>query len=406
MQHLEFGRVDVVAARHAEIAQDELREEGQVEAQEDDEGGELGPSLGIHAAGHLRPPVVQAAEIGHDGAAHHDVVEVGHDEVRVGDMDVDAEAGHEQAGEAADGEEADKAEGIEHGRGVRDRPLIQSGRPVEDLDGGGDGDEVAEEREHHAGEDRLGADEEVVAPDEEAQNGDGDAREGDEVIAEDRLAGEGGDELADHAHGRQDHDVDGGVGVEPEEVLEEHGVAAEGRVEDAEVHEALAKHQDQGDGENGSAEDLDEAGGVVRPDEQGHAEPGHAGSAHAVDGDDEVEAGEDGREPGDEDAERRSDDPGVGVGGAERGVKRPAGIHAAGQHGEEGEESAHDQQVPAQQVDPGKRQVFSADHHRQKEIAERGGNGGDEEEENHRHAVHGEELVVGLGGNQVARGRE
>jgi len=33
--------------------------------------------------------------------------------------------------------------------------------------------------------------------------------------------------------------VDGGVRIEPEEVLEEHGVAAVSRVEDADVEEAL-----------------------------------------------------------------------------------------------------------------------------------------------------------------------
>ena len=80
----------------------------------------------------------------------------------------------------------------------------------------------------------------MVAPDQEAEHGDGDAREGDEAVAEDVLAGEARDQLADHAHGRQDHDVDGGVGVEPEEVLEEHRVAAERRVEDADAEGALA----------------------------------------------------------------------------------------------------------------------------------------------------------------------
>ncbi len=37
------------------------------------------------------------------------------------------------------------------------------------------------------------------------------------------------------AHRRQDHDVDGRVGVEPEEVLEEHRVAAQRRIEDADA---------------------------------------------------------------------------------------------------------------------------------------------------------------------------
>ena len=43
------------------------------------------------------------------------------------------------------------------------------------------------------------------------------------------------DDLADHAHGGQHHDVDRRVRVEPEQVLEEDRVAAAGRIEEAEV---------------------------------------------------------------------------------------------------------------------------------------------------------------------------
>ena len=41
----------------------------------------------------------------------------------------------------------------------------------------------------------------------------------------------------------------------------------------------------------------------------------------------------------------------IGVGRAVGRVEGPAGIHAAGQHGEQGEQPADHQQVPAQQVD-------------------------------------------------------
>ena len=69
------------------------------------------------------------------------------------------------------------------------------------------------------------------------------AGERDERVAEDLLAAERGDELADDAHRRQDHDVDGRVRVEPEQVLEEHRVAAERRIEDAEVEQALDRDE-------------------------------------------------------------------------------------------------------------------------------------------------------------------
>ena len=48
-------------------------------------------------------------------AAHHDVVEVGDDEVGIVEGHVDAGGGEEHAGEAADGKQADEPNGIEHG---------------------------------------------------------------------------------------------------------------------------------------------------------------------------------------------------------------------------------------------------------------------------------------------------
>ena len=119
------------------------------------------------------------------------------------------------------------------------------------------------------------------------------------------LRANGRDELADDAHARQHHDVDGRVRVEPEQVLEEHRVAADRRVEDADAQHALERQQQDRDRDDRRAEDHDQAGRVVRPDEERQPEPRHAGRAHAVDGDDEVEARQDRREAGDEDADAR-----------------------------------------------------------------------------------------------------
>ena len=52
---------------------------------------------------------------------------------------------------------------------------------------------------------------------------------GDGGVRGGRLARERAHHLADHAHRRQDHDVDRRVRVEPEEVLEEHRIAAQRR---------------------------------------------------------------------------------------------------------------------------------------------------------------------------------
>ena len=82
---------------------------GQVETGEHDDRGDLGPDVRIHAAGDLRPPVVQAGEVAHDGAADHDEVEVRDHEVGVVDVHVNAERRREEAGQAADEEQAEEA---------------------------------------------------------------------------------------------------------------------------------------------------------------------------------------------------------------------------------------------------------------------------------------------------------
>ena len=144
-----------------------------------------------------------------------------------------------------------------------------------------------------------------MAPNQKADDRDADAGSGDEAVAEDALAREAGHHFADDAHARQNHDVDGRMRVEPEHVLEQDGIAADGGIEDADMEAALQSHQRQRDGDHRRAQHLDQRGGVVGPDEERQAAPGHPGRAHLVDGDDEVQARQNGRKPGDEDAARR-----------------------------------------------------------------------------------------------------
>src|SRR5215469_7136022 len=47
VENLELGRICVHASRHAEIAENELREERQVESEEDDQSGQPRPTFGI-----------------------------------------------------------------------------------------------------------------------------------------------------------------------------------------------------------------------------------------------------------------------------------------------------------------------------------------------------------------------
>ncbi len=66
-----------------------------------------------------------------------------------------------------------------------------------------------------------------------------------------------------------------------------------------------------------------------------------------MDGNDEVQAGEDGREAGDEDTDRGGHHIGIRVTGAERSIEGPTGIDAAGKQHVEGEQSADDVDIPA-----------------------------------------------------------
>ncbi len=125
-----------------------------------------------------------------------------------------------------------------------------------------------------------------------------------------------------------------------------------------------------------------------------------------MDGDDKVEAGEDGRETVDKNADDCGSDGGIRIDAAERRVEGPAGVQTAGAEGIQHEAAADDVNVPAEKVDLRKCQVLRADHQGNQEIAEDGGNGGNEEKENHGYAVHGEKLVVGFRRNQCAGGRQ
>ncbi len=88
-----------------------------------------------------------------------------------------------------------------------------------------------------------------------------------------RLAREGRDHFTDDRHRRQDHDVHGRMRIEPEQVLEQDRIAAEGRIEDTDTRNALEDQQQQGDRQHGRRQDDDQRVAYIAPDEQRH--PNH-----------------------------------------------------------------------------------------------------------------------------------
>ena len=84
------------------------REEGHVEADEEQPEGDLAQRLAHHPAGHLGEPVGERAEQREDRAADQHVVEVGDDEIGVVDLPVERHRGEHHAGQPADDEDEEE----------------------------------------------------------------------------------------------------------------------------------------------------------------------------------------------------------------------------------------------------------------------------------------------------------
>src|SRR5690348_3529690 len=115
----------MIATRHAFVAEDVLGEERQIESDEHQESGASSYHLGVHPASHFGPPEVQAAKISRYHRSHHYVMEMRDDEVGVVQMNIGRQRSEEQASEAADGEEADEAERVDHRRLETDITAVQ-----------------------------------------------------------------------------------------------------------------------------------------------------------------------------------------------------------------------------------------------------------------------------------------
>ena len=163
---------------------------------------------------------MQPAHERHHHPADHDVMKMRDDEIGVRDVHIHRERGEEKPGQPADGEQPDEPERVKHRRVEADRAFVQRGRPVEDFDRRGNRHHVAQNRKHHPGKNRLAADKHVMPPHHKPEHRDGHAARGDVFMTKDSLSRKTRDQLADHAHSRQDHDVNRRMRVEPKKVLE------------------------------------------------------------------------------------------------------------------------------------------------------------------------------------------
>ena len=135
--------------------------------------------------------------------------------------------------------------------------------------------------------------------------------------------------------------------VEPEQMLEQQRIAALRRIENADAGEAVERDEQERHREHGRRQHEDDRGRIERPQEQRQPVPGQPRRAQAMDGDDEVQSGQDRRKARDEHAGHRQHHMAVGIHRRERRVEGPAGVDAADEHGVERDAAAQHEQIPA-----------------------------------------------------------
>jgi len=81
----------------------------------------------------------------------------------------------------------------------------------------------------------LAADEHVVSPNQESENRNGEAGHSDHLYPKIRFRVDAATSSLIHSQAGKNHDIDGRMRVEPEKVLEQHGISAQVRIEDADV---------------------------------------------------------------------------------------------------------------------------------------------------------------------------
>ena len=243
----------------------------------------------------------------------------------------------------------------------------------------------------------------VVRPHRDRQRGDRQRGVDQRGVTEDRLAGEHREDLADDAEERQRDDVHLGVSEEPEQVLPQQHTAV-GGVVDVRAEVAVGGQAEQRGGQQREGHQHQDRRHQDVPGEDRHPEHRHARSAHADHGGDHVDAAEDGAETTDGQAQdpqvtaraRRVDRVG------QRAIGGPAEVGGAARGDEAGDRDrrAEQEQPEAQRVQPRERDVGRADLQRQHQVGEPEHDRGGVEQQHHR-AVHGEQLVELLVGQEL-----
>src|SRR3990172_3093320 len=191
---------------------------------------------------------MKSAEKGHGRSAKHRVMEMCNDEIRVMEMSVGCQNRDNHSRETTDSEKRYKRHGVQHRSVELYGALVHGRHPVKHFYGGRNRDKEGDDAEYDIQKWRLPGDKEMMSPYYNANRGDGDTRPRHGLVSEDCLPAERGDKLAHDTHSRQHHDVNCGMRIKPEKMLEQHRVAAVGGIEYPKT-EAVQNQEQDGDAE-------------------------------------------------------------------------------------------------------------------------------------------------------------
>ena len=331
-------------------------------------------------------------------------MQVGHDEVAVMGLPVEGHDGQHHPCQTACDKDRQRSRDPEHWQGHLDPSHHQRRDKGEKLDAGGDHHGLGRGREEPQTDLGQAGGEHVMHPQPEGQEPGADRAEHDPRIAHDgRACDSGHDHRGDGDRGQED-DVDLWMAENPEQMLPEHRVAAPDGIEERPIEGPFEFEQEIPRDQRREGEEDHAAHDHHIPRVERHDVDAHPRRAAFERADDQLDRRGD---RGDLD-KREAQKPDIGADafflGGERGVHEPARLGAGIEQDGPEDKDAADQETPvAIGAEPRERHVARAQHPGQQQDRDRLEHGHGKEE-HHRRAVHGEELVIAVGVEEIILG--
>ena len=210
-----------------------LRPEAKVEANERHRTVQTSEPFMQHPTRELWIPVINRGEDHEHRATEDDVVEVGNHEVGVMHVDVEWHLGQCNSCDATQNEIHDESAGEQHGAVECDAPSPNRGKPVEEFDARGNGDECCGDGEEQSHPGWCSAGEHMVRPNNQSQPNNCHDRIHHRDVTEQWFASMHGENFADQSEGWQHHDVYSWMRIKPEKVLINNDISTQPWIEES-----------------------------------------------------------------------------------------------------------------------------------------------------------------------------